>query len=306
MYTAASQHHGTESRAPDASSKTAHNEPSGAPAMPLGKAAHTASEGESNREPHASPKGGLLRSAVRASHAALKPAAPVGTRGKRLGGGTRGKVVRFSPASRRRLRRLVSSTDRTEPALFVTLTQPGAGIRDEDEARALLESYKKRLGRRFGQVPLAIWKIERHLKGGLHWHMLTFSPSFVSLEDLERQMRRCWLDLTGDGSGWNRRHGFEASEEDRVWIAGYLSKKAKVGERAILGRPWGYWDRDAVHKKIRHSETPVGEREYTKLRRPQAAHAASQAPPSAPALQVRDRHRGRLQGEAGNDPRDHQ
>lgn len=91
----------------------------------------------------------------------------------RTGGGLRGKVNKFTPASRLRLIERVSRITDGPHGFFVTLTYHDSWPSPK-AAKRELRSFIKRLERWTGQAWGIIWKLEPQKRGAPHFHLILF------------------------------------------------------------------------------------------------------------------------------------
>jgi len=177
-------------------------------------------------------------------------------------GGSRGRVVGFSKASRRRMLRLVNSIDRrqVEPdqVLFVTLTYPGEWPRDPQAWKRHLEAFRMRLERRWGRMPV-LWKLEFQKRGAPHWHLLLIVPAerVGLVRALRKWTAQAWYEVVKSG---DVRHLKAGTQVDRVrtwrgvvsYCGKYLGKEVaapcdpETGEVWSTGRIWGVWRREML------------------------------------------------------------
>lgn len=174
--------------------------------------------------------------------ASLVETEPLEKRVQHKGGGPRGKVVGFSPASRRRMLRSVGKVRRKVivEGLFVTLTYPDI-MRDGRKAKRDLRALEKRVCRAYPGVA-GIWKMELQERGAIHFHLLILGVSFIPYEWLAR----VWFEIVGSG---NPDHLVAGSQVDRVksyrhamaYVSKYLGKVEVESWEGIeqQGRIWG-------------------------------------------------------------------
>lgn len=167
-------------------------------------------------------------------------------------GGLRGDVVCFSPASRRRLMRLLARVKRAHVPLFVTLTYPGKFTQDFGDCKRDLDVWFKRLRRAFPGSS-AIWRVEvkKRLSGrseGVfvpHYHVFVWG---VEYGHLRRFVPVSWNDVVG-GDEAHLRAGTRV-ERLRTWrgAMSYASKYlGKADPDGIwLGRHWGVFCRASI------------------------------------------------------------
>lgn len=164
----------------------------------------------------------------------------------------RGLVRGMSPASARRLRRLLSYVRYTEKTSFITLTYREHV--DQVKLKRDIHAFTKVLRRRFPKA-WGIWKVERQRRGAWHIHMVVFNIDFWH-----------WRELV---SAWSRIAGFDAAcatniqqvrslRHLRVYLSKYIAK-ATGAEDEHTGRCWGVFNRahavfDAVHSYVSVSQ----------------------------------------------------
>lgn len=172
----------------------------------------------------------------------------------------RGRIVSFSDASRRRLRRLLSVLRWSElgECHFITLTFHRV---PEDWHRrfSVWLHARRRAGARY------IWRLEPQRRGAPHWHVIIWTPAAALAEAREH-----WHELAACGSRRHRDYGWHVTRiESYRQAAAYVSKyvaKVDLVEHAILAghRVWGA-SRDLPTAP--HLEAPVTAAQYYALRR---------------------------------------
>ena len=168
----------------------------------------------------------------------------------------------FSRASKRRLKRLLAGVDRREKTVFVTLTFPRSGPQDPDVCHALMRKWDKRIVRNFSKFGL-LWRRAWQVRGTPHYHLVAWPPKGVEVEQFLDCMRREWVDVAGDGSGWFRAHGFRGEPVECLErVGGYLCRREKVLGR---GRPWSTFRHGLI--PIRYEHAKLDRSQYLKIRR---------------------------------------
>lgn len=163
--------------------------------------------------------------------------------------GKRGVVKGFSNSSRRRLLRLVSSVDLKRKPVFVTLTYPGEFPFNPRLWKRHLDTFIKRLGRKFGQVS-GVWKLEAQERGAPHYHMLIWG---VEYSDLISFVSSNWYEVVGSGDENHLRAGTRVEiVRSHRGVLSYASKYLGKVEQPMIelwdmvGRYWGVFFRDRL------------------------------------------------------------
>lgn len=148
---------------------------------------------------------------------------------------TRGGITSFSPASRRRLQRLLSTVEwsKLPPCSFATLTFH----RVPDDWHRIFNVWLQGL-RRAG-VPY-LWRLEPQRRGAPHWHvMLWAEPAVVAAA------RAHWHRLASLGSRAHKLYGFHIRALDSyraaaAYVSKYVAKLSPVTSLLLAGhRHWG-------------------------------------------------------------------
>lgn len=169
-------------------------------------------------------------------------------------GGDRGDVLGYSSDSRRRLMRLIASTEKQQKPLFVTMTYP-------DEFDEAIETWKRDIkvfGQRFLRAfPDAsyIWRIEfKERQSGVsegkiapHFHLLVWG---VTMQNMKRFITEAWFGVVNSGNEDHYRAGTRC-EYVREWrgTMRYTSKyitKTDTFPPGWQGRVWGVVGRDKL------------------------------------------------------------
>jgi hypothetical protein len=185
--------------------------------------------------------------AIGGSLAKVVPAgAPVGGQGVSPARHS-GDIQSFSAGSRRRLMRLIASTERRNRPLFVTLTYPDEFNPSHDKWKRDIDVFGKRFLRAFAGGSY-VWRIEfkerlTGLNAGLiapHYHLLVWG---VSITDFRRFGDKAWHGVVGSGDKKHLSAGV-SSERIRKWggTMAYVSKyiaKVEAFPDGWTGRVWG-------------------------------------------------------------------
>jgi hypothetical protein len=177
----------------------------------------------------------------------------VGQRGKRHDW-TRGKITNFSKQSRRRILRLVASLKRQINPIFCTLTYPDIYPEDPREWKKHLDTFFKRLLRKYPKA-LVIWRLERiERKSGEnqgqiapHFHLLAYG---VPYEALRTWVPQAWYQVVGSQDPKHLVAGTRVEQVHSVrgvlnYTAKYISKAENL-ELEGIGRIWGIVGRDQL------------------------------------------------------------
>jgi hypothetical protein len=116
------------------------------------------------------------------------------------GRGRRSKIERFSPGSRLRLRQTLAPIPRDSKALFATFTFPKDFPIDPKSAKRLLETWRKRFERKYGEHAV-VWKLEFR-DGTLHFHLLIFFDRHLAISkarmaEIREWVAYAWWDVCG-------------------------------------------------------------------------------------------------------------
>lgn len=166
----------------------------------------------------------------------------------------KGDIVGFSIHSRRRLMRLIASTERDNRPLFVTLTYPDEFDQDKAKWKRDVDVFGKRFSRAFPGHGF-IWRIEfKERRSGVnvgliapHFHLLVWG---VSITDFREFGDKAWYSVVGSG---DKRHfgAGVSSERVRRWggTMAYVSKyiaKVEGVPAGWSGRVWGAVGREKL------------------------------------------------------------
>jgi hypothetical protein len=192
------------------------------------------------------------------------------------GGGVRGRITTFSPASRRRLLNLVNSINKERAPLptLVTLTYPSTWPKSPRMWKEQLDNFRSRLVRRYGKIP-AVWRLEYQRRGAPHFHVLIFAE--LKTDDLIPFVSRSWYEVVGSGDEKHLAAGTRC-ERVRSWrgVVSYAAKYLGEPERLRLdqeppGRFWSVWYKDLL--PIDLVETEISREDAYRIRRHQARYA---------------------------------
>ena len=183
-----------------------------------------------------------------------KPSRPAGMSSRPDVGGLRGGVTGFSFASRRRLLRLIASTEKAIRPLFVTLTYPDIFSSDPADWKRDIDKLGKRIARKFGQAGL-VYRIEfvKRKSGesvgqiAPHFHLLVWGEAILPFREYIGQ---AWYAVVGSGDERHLRAGTSV-ERVKSWngVMSYVSKyiaKEQVYPGNWYGRVWGVIGRENI------------------------------------------------------------
>jgi len=170
------------------------------------------------------------------------------------GGGRRGKITTFSPASRRRMMHFMARIQSHKfSAKFITLTFNGDPT--NDEAKKAFRRFAERL-KRFDRAASAVWRMEYQPKrGAIHFHLMAFRLKYWS----QRLLQRAWEGCTGESRSIVHIKEITSHRMMRNYIAKYIAKVDRAENASleevtyshaprddIAGRFWGYIKRAAL------------------------------------------------------------
>ena len=155
----------------------------------------------------------------------------------------RGVVKGLSSSSRFRLVKLLATIGRKDAFLFVTLTYREF-VDDFTVWKDHLDTWAKRLYRRSAGA-CGLWRCEFQERGAPHFHLLLWGV-METVESFDRWAREAWLEIIGQQSLANRRHGVFVVESDDLRTTGfylslYAAKDQKDRKDLRTGREWGVW-----------------------------------------------------------------
>jgi hypothetical protein len=195
------------------------------------------------------------------------------------GRGRRSEISGYSRQSRLRFSRMLASIPRESKALFITVTTP-EGFRIDSAAtkQDLLERFRGRLERRFGEHPL-IWRLEYGQRPEPHFHFIwvlnsSLPVSKANLKEIREFVAGAWYESCGRVSNAHLRSGTRVERpRSLVRTMKYISKaeppqnSTDSGEvpPQHVGRRWGIWRKELL--PIVWVELRVGRKDAFQLRR---------------------------------------
>jgi len=167
----------------------------------------------------------------------------------------RGRISTFTGEASRRLRNTMAQIKRDTLPCFVTLTYPKDFSFDGKQWKRDLDTFLKRLGRKFSNVS-GIWKLEPQKRGAPHYHLIVWG---VPCEELQDYVPLAWYKIAGGGDLdhllWHLGvlHGVDEHCVERVrtpkamyaYVCKYIAKS--VAEKwGNVGKWWGIFFRDKL------------------------------------------------------------
>lgn len=180
----------------------------------------------------------------------------------RKGGGQRGVIRDFSPASRLRMLKAFHTIDWNETyrPIFITLTYPDDLCMTDKDNRAVHRSVMARhLERITGRSVPAAWRVEWEVRKSGKWkwwpvahhHWLVFGHRFIDC----REVNRLWKETIGhDGYCRTETKRLDKRKAAQLYLAKYISKNACACSLVIgayhnsVGRQYGWLRREEVPK----------------------------------------------------------
>lgn len=170
---------------------------------------------------------------------------------EQVGGGKRGTITGFSPASRRNLLRKIAMLQRDVKPFFVTLTYPKEYSKNPEVWKNQLKAWKARLERQYPESAF-VWRLELQERGAPHYHLLVYgvhdtTPSF------REWLATAWYEVVGSGDAKHLSAGTGASKiRSFRGVMAYTSKELAKVTQAVLssdypngvGRWWGIYNRN--------------------------------------------------------------
>lgn len=194
---------------------------------------------------------------------------------ERKGGGKRGVIYQFTPASRKRMRKFCRklNLEVTGMPLFVTLTQPGTFVDDPKEWKRYLKNMLKSIKRRWPKA-FVVWRMELQERGAPDIHLLLFqgpkvNPVEVTLRKTGKKgfvlptrdpvnkavmdwFSERWWEVCGKVSEDHRKAGtkveaIRSANGIIAYVTKYMAKEQKAMARLNpFGRHWGVVGRENV------------------------------------------------------------
>ncbi len=165
--------------------------------------------------------------------------------------GTRGEVRGATRRSLARFREKVAAVNQklhpVTTCAFLTLTYPASYPPEPEDWQADMKKLKRGLEERF--VPMgAVVRKEFGRRGRPHFHAVVLLLGGVTPWEYTTEARRLWLEIAGDGSAANERHGVDGGPL-RSWRAAraYLTKDGAMPTEEGTNRPrrtgrtWYVW-----------------------------------------------------------------
>lgn len=202
------------------------------------------------------------------------------------GGGKRGTITDFSPASRGRLFDLFNQFEVKHAATFITLTY-ASRAETAHQAKGHLRALFKRLGRLYPDKNLSgIWRMEFQQRGAIHFHIIFFECPYIPKEKLQT----IWGDITGDKLPFTRIERIFSHKKIINYVAKYVGKvngePNPSGFNSLtylsayqkyhgpnIGRLWGYLNKSELpFAELHEIELPLYYAKFMKFRNMAAAY----------------------------------
>lgn len=162
--------------------------------------------------------------------------------------GIRGKVQKFSAASRRRLLDMLHQIQRGEMPAMLTLTFP-ADFPSATQAKRYLRSFFREVDRTSCGRWSAVWKMEPQQRGAPHFHLLVWGVK--NWRWFARWAAMIWYRIVGSGDPAHLDHGAHVRPV-RSWqgviayAAKYMGKSVEAAQWDEPGRFWGVYNRIGI------------------------------------------------------------
>jgi len=194
------------------------------------------------------------------------------------GGGVRGSITGFSPASRKRMIEYLAKMRNFKKPLFVTLTYPSVWNSDPQRWKSDLDAFFKRLNRIAPQC-YGLWRIEPQKRGAPHYHIL-LTNHVGTVSRFIKWVALAWYQIVASGDEKHLKAGTRVEklfnrQHAMKYVSKYVAKTAD-GERQFttpdgtvvqaVGKHWGVFNRAAadVAQSAEYSLSPL---ELVELRR---------------------------------------
>lgn len=175
--------------------------------------------------------------------------------------GTRSEITKFSRASRRRMMYKLATVKLADIPIFVTLTYPDEFIKDCARWKRDLDTFAKRLARRFPKSGF-FWRMEfkRRLSGinegkvAPHFHFLVWGVEYLKLLQYAYWT---WYEIVGSGDERHLRaccrvEEIRSAKGSRFYASKYCAKESEeefiseIKSMGQVGRFWGVRGADNI------------------------------------------------------------
>lgn len=196
-----------------------------------------------------------------------------------VGGGVRGEIREYTPATRRRFLNFLNSIPKNIPnPLFITLTYPDNFPIDRAIWKRDLKVWAERLMRKLDRKVPAVWRLEfQDRKSGEnagriapHFHVLLFADN-LDLGEFRVWLARSWYEVCGEISRDHLAAGTSCTPMRSrggmmVYAAKYMAKPEQLKEEIpSTGKLWGKLNEKAFG--IQFEETSIPLKESFQMRR---------------------------------------
>ena len=174
-------------------------------------------------------------------------------------GSRRGRITGFSPKSRKRLIETCTKIRKSDQGFFLTLTYPGKYHGDHEKTKRDLDTFSKRMARRFPGFAM-LWRMEIKTrqtgaskgKRVPHYHGLcpgTY-PGFVTNDGvtitLGEYIAKSWNEIVAPGDSDHLEHGshvfpYTSARHAMSYVSKYVAKLEfhENAQEEYAGRHWG-------------------------------------------------------------------
>jgi hypothetical protein len=177
------------------------------------------------------------------------------------GGGERQACKGFSDNSRRRLIQKMAQWNLNDlSSFFTTLTYPALYAQDWRIWKRDLDTFFKRLARKYPELVGCCWRVEFQRRGAPHFHLIMVcSKGCENLARFRRQIAEMWCEIVADGykmsggdmatyapeKGKHLRAGtgveaVQGRKQLMAYVSKYLAKVDQANAPEEWGRSWGF------------------------------------------------------------------
>ncbi len=193
---------------------------------------------------------------------------PSRLRSQPKGGATkRGKILRFTRKSRKRLLDTVAKLRQDSLPLMVTLTYPLQYPIEQEIWHVHLDNFLKRFLRAYPNAS-GLWRLEPQERGAPHFHLLAYGLNADLMDSLQEWVSRNWYEVVESGDPSHLEAGAQTARiRSHKGAMSYAAKYcAKESGFELVGRHWGMFNRKKLPmgEEVRLSISP---KDGAKIRR---------------------------------------